>query len=105
MELIRQGDTQTAVDGVAQLQQIRGEILATLEKAYDCQDELITICNLLGQCEIPSNIEKRKNEIWQLEEKMGPIYKELSSLKKTAADSRKEQSSKDLEIKIEQQLS
>lgn len=79
-----------------------------LEKAYDCQDNVVGTQKEMSDCQIPVNIRMRANEIDQLRERLDNINEEFKELK--AADdayegtSESEQDIKTLIEKIDRKL-
>lgn len=63
MEKVRKSGGNSLQTIVLELKKCQNEIQEIIEDVYDIQDELNKIKEMMNDCELPSNIAKRKNEL------------------------------------------
>lgn len=86
MEKVRREGGNNLSTIVLELKKCQNDIQQQMEDVYDIQDEINKVREDLNDCEVPSNIGKRKNELKQLEERLVPVHNEFIDLKTTAEE-------------------
>lgn len=84
MEKVRREGGNNLATTVLELKKCQNDIREIQEDIYDIQDEINKVREELNDCEIPSNIGKRQNELRQLEDRLAPISNEYFDLKGSA---------------------
>ena len=81
MDKLKQKGDRVLQDVVQNLYTAKEDLDAILEKVFDCQDEINRVSEEMGECKLPSNIDKRRNEISQLDDRIEIMRKEFRDLK------------------------
>ena len=83
-----------------QLNTQKGELTTLFTDALDTQEQILDIKQDIGDCNIPSIIAKRKNELLKFSNRLDRIQKELGNLKKAKSDFKVDKMVKEVDLKL-----
>jgi hypothetical protein len=83
-----------------QLNTQKGELTTLFTDALDTQEQLLDLKRDIGDCDIPTNIAKRKNELLKFSSRLDRLQKELTNLKKAKSDFKVDKMVKEVDLKL-----